>query len=144
MSDHLAQFISLTVSAESPEIKKIIRRKAATREDINSMKNKFSEVCWDSFFHGKGAQESYSAFHEYFLHIVDHQIPLKEKKLGKRNSKKHIWSNDRIIEMKKTLDALDTIAKVKKDPESLSSYKSFRKIYTEEINRVVREKMRNT
>lgn len=143
LSDHQAQILKLPISTHSQNYtyKRYAHRKI-TPDKLTLLKQKLDSNNWLNFFESKNANEAYTAFQNLLENLLDEYIPLQISKNHDKNRIK--WVDKELVEMRKQLEALDIIKRVRKeDSEAKRAYNSFKIIYNDKIEEVRKKKNEN-
>lgn len=143
VSDHLGQLAKAQINARTPaNIDTIIKYRKMDKENIDLFKFRLGQINWNTHLDQKPADKCFSIFHEYFMKQFNECFPERERKLSKphTNKTKNTWITEKIKKMQNILQALGTIAKVRKDNESFQVYKKYKQIYSKEIEKTRKDK----
>lgn len=120
LSDHMGQIISYNVNTVQEKIEKITRR-TTKRSNINQLKSVLQEEIWEISKH-TSAKTAFDEFWDKLMHHYDQNCPEKIILRSEGNKKRKNRRNKAVVEMRRQLEALETIMKVRRDEMSTRAY----------------------
>lgn len=133
MSDHYCQVLKIKNPVQEPRKpeKHIYRR--INEQNTYYFKEYLTGIEWARVFKHRNAKEAYTVFHTTLTAAFDKFFPRKEKINKPKFNKRPMWISKKIMSMKNTLEALQTIARVEKSQQSAEVFKSYKRSYFQEI-----------
>lgn len=135
ISDHLAQRLDIQMTNACGKDKcRTVR--IMNKENTRIFRERLENTDW-SFIHNDSVHDSYRKFHVAIMNVYNDCFP--EKKMTIRKSRpRRCWENAELTELKKKVDAAQTIYEVKRDEDSKRLYMELKKQFKVLITNVIR------
>lgn len=140
ISDHFGQLIAIMMTKPKTGEKVNIKYRQINDTNMKIFKDKLIETNWNNVYDPElSAEEAYSSFQCILMKILDQALPEKNKKAKEFTKPLVRWYTDELREVRRTLDAMYTVARVTNNPEHKKLYKEAKKNYVLRIDRAKKQ-----
>ncbi|XP_044766826.1 uncharacterized protein LOC123322842 [Coccinella septempunctata] len=136
LSDHKAQILRIPTAKMKPENTKYRIRRQFTNKNTHRFIEGIRSINWRLIWN-ENAGVQYSNFHDTLTGLFNSSFPEKKVKVGQR--KKYICHRN-LKNLKRRVEAAQTIAEVRKDEPSYALYNTLKTTLKKEIQKTVKSK----